>query len=199
MCLGTNCKISGNNSVSNIKRAHRDLNSGCLTHSVKHLYRPACYAFHPIYPGMILQWGVTKEICKCQSGLMRCFQCHFRSQILHDTPPTCTLERADVACHLFCSFELLATSFKLWMWPSGLGWPGWMHGTPCHWEGNEKGRSKLLCVNVLYWSSTGCIVQTASFYFYSCCSELVEGFCPSATVSYTHWISLFASLKLKWN
>lgn len=126
-CLDIICKVSGNNSVGNLKSEARVASSCCYsllwnTQGLssrhipccdKQLYRPACNTFHPVCPGMVLLWeGCYKQTCKCQSGLKRYFQSHFRRQIPRDTP-TCVLQRADVADLLFCSFDLLAGSFEL--------------------------------------------------------------------------------------
>lgn len=77
------------------------------------MYRPACYTFHPVSSGMVLIWeGFYQRELLMPVWPDEVLPVPFQKPSPHDIP-TCTLERTDVADHLFCIFDLFAASFQL--------------------------------------------------------------------------------------
>lgn len=96
--------------------------------------------------------GCYQTELQCQSGLTSAISKVKFPMILLRVPSKGLMVQITSSAAL--SFLLLNLNFECDI----LAWVGiWMQGTPCHWEGNEKGGSRPICINVLYWSSTGCI------------------------------------------
>lgn len=213
ICLDINCNISGSKSASNIKRevkvvsscsysgAHKVLNFGCLSHWVKHMYRPACYTFYPMSPGMVLLWEGFYQRELIANASLACWG--VSSAISEAKPPWYSYMylRKDRCCRSpllhhcpFCCF--ICWTLNMTFWPE-LALE--CMGHPAIGKGMKKdevspfykcGRlvihrihcvNSFLCLQLLFRASG----RFLSLLFHIHC------------FIYTHWISLFDSFELK--